>query len=150
MDDVRTSHAGCCECIEISEGRCGMTPPGMPRFILRGSRYQEQHGFAEPLCDYIVFWKDDEIGLSVAIIELKGGHVDRGVKDQLVNGGAIADSLTSISVGGFAALLACNKSPHPEDIKVLARTRVRFQNADYPIRTVRCGSKVEGVLPWRR
>lgn len=149
MIKAKTKHATCCGCVDISEGRCGLVPPDEPRFILRGTHYQTRHGFTEPLCDYIVFWKDGSIGDSVAIIELKGGNVDRDVKDQLVNGGAIAESLTSVKVEGFAAILATNKSPHPEDRKVLARARVRFQGIDYPIRTVRCGSKVLSVLPWR-
>jgi hypothetical protein len=33
---------------------------------------------------------------------------------------------------------------------VLSRMKVRFQGIDYPIRTVRCGSKILDLLPWKR
>ena len=149
MTKVRNAHTDCCGCATISEGRCGLIPPVEPRFIIRGTNYQEKHEFEKPLCDHIVFWKDERLGFSVAVVELKSGGVPRGAADQLINGGVIASSLTSDRVGGFAAILVSNKSPHPEDRKVLARIRVRFQGIDYPIRTVRCGSKLESVPPWR-
>jgi hypothetical protein len=101
------------------------------------------------LCDYLVFWKDERIGYSVVAIELKGGSVDRGAAEQLVNGAAVAELLSPVGAGGFAAILACNKSPHPEDRKVLARARVRFQGVDYRIKTIRCGSNITSMLPWR-
>jgi hypothetical protein len=130
----------------IRDGQCRLVLPPRPRLILSGTLYQKAHNFDTKLCDYIVFWLDSR-GESVAVIELKSGHVPLSAIEQLGNGAGLAEELCSSMVSSFAALLATRKSLHPLDRKVLARKKIMFKGRGYPVTTVRCGSRFVTVPP---
>jgi len=145
---VRLEHGTCCGSTRMHEGQCSIAQPQGERFIVSGTNYQESHKFNDKLCDYIIFWKVVEFGESVAVVELKGGHVPTSAAKQLANGAVVAERLATKTVRGFAALLVTKTGIHSIDRKYIARQKVSFFGVEHPIQVVACGSRVVDALPW--
>jgi hypothetical protein len=145
---VKGSHGQCCSAKQMTEGRCSAIPPAEDYFTVSGTAYQENHNFAEKLCDYIVFWNAPNLGESIALVELKGGHVPAKAAEQLKNGAGIAKGLCENPVRGFAAVLATNKRIHSIERKFIASQRIYYDGVAYPIQVISCGSRITEAQPW--
>jgi hypothetical protein len=146
---LRAEHRSCCGTRRMREGQCSITQPPGEQFIMSGTKYQAAHGYDDKLCDYFVFWLAPPMGESIAVVELKGGHVPASAATQLANGAAVAESLVTAGGGSaFAALLAIRRGIHSIDRKYIARQRIKFFGVEYPIQTVSCGSRLIDAPPW--
>jgi hypothetical protein len=83
----------------------------------------------------------------VAVVELKGGHVEVDAIEQLQQGAKIVESLTSVTARYFAAILVTNRAPHAVDLKVFNQG-IRYAGKRYPIQIVKCGGEVLAASPW--
>jgi hypothetical protein len=95
-----------CDLQRCEEGKCriGLPPGNAPRICIRGTRYQTNHGFGEPLCDCVIFY-DNDGKLTVIAAELKSGYFEATkVAAQLQGGADIAQVM--IPEGGKASFIA--------------------------------------------
>ncbi len=124
---------------------------GHNHVVISGSKYQSLYGYSEKLCDFIVFaiWANDEVRL--AVLELKGGNVDKDDivnegHEQLQNGASIADQMIGgEDVAVFVPVLAKAKTLNPMASKILHKDKykVKFRKFRESIRVIRCHSSLK-------
>jgi hypothetical protein len=141
-------HSACCEIDRLEEGRCSIIPPRLPRIIVRGEKYRDNHGWEGKISDGVVFWHYLSGPGDLAVVELKGGKVDRDTTEQLQGGANLAELLSKVEKARFGVVLAANQF-HPETRKVIDRARVMFKGREYPIAVVRCHTELENAPPWK-
>jgi hypothetical protein len=139
----------CCQVDKLEEGKCKIGLPSPPRTVISGDKYRDNHGWPTKICDGAVFWFAAPASLSLAVVELKGGHVPRSSVGQLQSGADMASSLTETLVKHFAALLVTRRDLHPEDRKVVFRNRIKFRGKSYPAQVIHCSRRIEDSEPWR-
>lgn len=122
-----------------------MPAGGSPRVILSGSRYQANHAFRGPLCDFIILWCSDA-GERAYAVELKGGGFDISkVQNQLQGGADALAVMVPADAVRFYPVLVHVQGMNTTAIKALARCRVNFSGKEYGIFTRKSGSSIERI-----
>src|SRR5262250_2885319 len=87
----------CCRVQRCQDSGCSVVLPTdrLPRLVLSGTRYQQNHSLTTPLADFCVFaWSRRENLLYFYILELKAGRIDvRKVVEQLQGGADLGDKM---------------------------------------------------------
>ena len=136
-----------CFATSLSKNACSVETSGAPS----PSRIIDMDSPMAPVrpnavkCDYLFLAEPGSRRLLWAIpLELKGTGLNPGTVTAQLQGGARVGEriLQGVASVRFVAVAAHGRRPHRRSFQELAKKRIRFRNARYPIETIPCGASL--------
>ena len=139
----------CCLSTKCEDAGCSLILPNGTGDLacISGSKHQGHHDTSGKLCDCIIFWSTGQREV-VALVELKGGHVNaKQCVAQIQNGANLVHTLlgTCQSAIHFVPLLV-HRGMKPIEFRILKRRKISFRKLRYLVGTLKCGDQLIKVV----